>query len=152
MVLQCAIGWTILPALFRSTGEARLLVRSKEVRTILKWQLIATVVIAGVSWPFSGPAGVVSALLGGAINLIAGLVLFAVASLGRQKTAGEVVLRVIRAELSKVVFIIIALWVSMTRYKGLVHVPFFVAFGLTALLPAVAFTGRREQPVSTDRQ
>jgi F0F1-type ATP synthase assembly protein I len=108
------------------------------------------VTLALLSSIFTGMPGAVSSALGGAINVLAGLVLFAVASLGRKKTAGEVVLRAIKAEGSKVVFVVIALWMSMARFKGLVHVPFIATFCLTALLPVVAFLGRDADEVSTD--
>ncbi len=127
-----------------------MLIRSKQVRTILVWQSVATAMLALLSAIFSGTPGAVSAALGGAINILAGLVLFAIASLGRRKTAGEVVLRAIKAEGSKVVFVVIALWMSMAQFKGLVHVPFIATFCLTALLPAVAFVGRDAGEVSTD--
>ena len=78
-------------------------------------------------------------MVGGLINLVAGGVYFAVASVGQLRSAGQVIQRAFRAEASKVLIIIIALWFAMTHYKGIVHVPFFAVFVLTALLPAVAF-------------
>ena len=139
LVLQCAIGSTILPALFSYPGEVRLLIRSKQVRAVFKWQCLATVVMALLAWPLFGAPGAVSAVVGGLINLVAGGVYFAVASVGQLRSAGQVIQRAFRAEASKVLIIIIALWFAMTHYKGIVHVPFFAVFVLTALLPAVAF-------------
>jgi ATP synthase protein I len=115
-----------------------LLVRSKPVRTVLRWQSIVTVAIALAAWPLSGAGGAVSAALAGSINLIAGLAFFAVASLGRLDSAGATVERAVRAEASKVLVIIAALWIVLSTFKGIVFVPFVIAFALTALLPAVA--------------
>jgi ATP synthase protein I len=115
-----------------------LLVRSKPVRTVLRWQSIVTVAIALASWPLAGAGGAVSAALAGSINLIAGLAFFAVASLGRLDSAGATVERAVRAEASKVLVIIAALWIVLSTFKGIVFVPFVIAFALTALLPAVA--------------
>jgi len=123
-----------------------LLVRSKPVRTVLRWQLIVTVAIALAAWPFAGAGGAVSAALAGSINLIAGVAFFAIASLGRLGSAGATVERALRAEAGKVLVIIAALWTVLSTFKGIVFVPFFAAFALTALLPAVALLVR-DDPV-----
>jgi len=119
-----------------------LLVRSKPVRTVLRWQSIVTVAIALSAWPFAGFAGATSALLAGAINVIAGLAFHAVASLGRLDSAGATVERALRAEASKVLVIIAALWTVLSIFKGIVFLPFVIAFALTALLPGVALLVR----------
>ncbi len=128
-----------------------MLILSKQVRAVLAWQCGATALLALLSWIFAGMPGSISAVLGGVINIFAGLVLFAVASLGSKNTAGQVVMRAIKAEGSKVVFVVIALWMSMAQFKGLVYVPFIATFCLTALLPAVAFLGRDSNEVSSDQ-
>ena len=119
-----------------------MLVRSKPVRTVLRWQSIVTVAIALSAWPFAGFAGATSALLAGAINVIAGLAFHAVASLGRLDSAGATVERALRAEASKVLVIIAALWTVLSIFKGIVFLPFVIAFALTALLPGVALLVR----------
>ena len=119
-----------------------MLLRSKPVRTVLRWQSIATVAIALIAWPFAGSGGAVSAALGGAINVIAGLTFFAVAGLGRLGSSGAVVERALRAEASKILVIIAALCGVLSIVKGIVLVPFIAAFALTALLPSVALLVR----------
>lgn len=119
-----------------------MLLKSKPVRTVLRWQFIVTAVIALTAWPFAGNGGAVSAALGGAINLVAGLAFFVVASMGGLDSAGATVERALRAEASKILVIIGALWMVLSIFKGIQFVPFFAAFALTALLPSVALLVR----------
>jgi F0F1-type ATP synthase assembly protein I len=104
--------------------------------------LIVTVATALAAWPFAGSGGAVSAALAGSINLVAGLAFYAVASLGGLSSAGATVERAMRAEASKILMIIAALWTVLSTFKGIVFVPFFAAFALTALLPSVALLVR----------
>jgi len=60
--------------------------------------------------------------------------------------AGAIVERALRAEASKILVIIGALWIVLSAFKGIVFVPFFAAFALTALLPSVALLVRDDSP------
>jgi F0F1-type ATP synthase assembly protein I len=121
-----------------------LLLRSKPVRTVLRWQSIVTLAIALIAWPFAGAGGATSAILGGLINLVAGLVYFAVAGGGKLDSAGATLHRALRAEASKIFVIVGGLWTVLSAFKGIVFVPFFAAFALTALLPSIALLVRDE--------
>lgn len=118
---------------------------SKPVRTILRWQLVATIAIALLAWPFAGIEGAISALLGGLANVAAGIVYFAVAGAGKADTAlgpWGTISRLVRAEASKIMTIVAALAAAFWFYKGMHFVPFFVAFAVTALLTGAAFLAR----------
>lgn len=130
-------------ARFCSHGEVTELLfqPSKAVRAVLRWQSIATVVLASIAWPWSGWHGAGSALLGGLINLIAVLAYFTIVGLGAgNATAGAAgtIRRLVRAEASKIMIIVGAVWLALAYYKGLVVVPFFGAFIVTVLVPGVA--------------
>jgi F0F1-type ATP synthase assembly protein I len=116
----------------------QLLLRSKPVRTVLRWQSIVTVGIALVAWPFAGAGGAGSALFGGLINLVAGVAYFAVAGAGRFDSAGATVHRALRAEACKVLVTVAALCTVLSSVKGIEFMPFLASFILTALLPSLA--------------
>lgn len=120
------------------------LLSSKPVRTVLRWQLAATVAIALLAWPFAGADGALSAILGGLVNVGAGIVYFAMAGNGGGASALGTISRLIRAEASKIMTIVGALWLAFWLYKGIAFVPFFVAFAATALLTGAAFLARDE--------
>jgi ATP synthase protein I len=109
------------------------LFQSKAVRTVLRWQLAATAFLAAVSLPWFGAQGAFSAALGGSINMVAGIAYFALAGLGREASARNAIRRMIRAEAGKIMIIVGALWLAYSAYQGLVFVPFFAAFVVTAL-------------------
>ncbi len=136
----------ILPRFFaRPVGLPLLSIRSRPVRTVLRWQIIATGVIALAAALIVGSGGAISAVLGGLINVVAGVVYFAIASMGRLHTAGDTIRRLIRAESSKIMVIVGLTWLALTQYKGIEFVPFFIAFAIAALLPGVAFMVRDEE-------
>jgi len=121
-----------------------LLLWSKPVRAVLRWQLLVTVAIALAAWIPAGTAGAVSAALGGLINLVASLVFFAIGSIGGVRSAGGAVERALRAEAVKIMVVVMALWAAMSAFRGVVFVPFLAAFVVTALLPGVAFLVRED--------
>ena len=116
----------------------QLLLTSKPVRTVIRWQVIATVVVALCAWPIAGVEGAISAVLGGLINVVAGVVYFAIASMGEMKTAFATVRRMVRAEAGKIIVIVVVMSSVLNAYEGVVFVALFIAFAITALLPGVA--------------
>jgi ATP synthase protein I len=117
------------------------LLKSKPVRTVLWSQAAVTGAIALLAWPF-GTGAALSAGLGGAINIVAGIAFFAVSGLGRPGSAGGVVELALRAEACKILVVIGALWAALSTFKGIHFVPFASAFTLTALLPSVGMLVR----------
>ena len=47
--------------------------KTKPIRTVLRWQVIATAVVAGVAGIVAGGHGAISAALGGLVNVAAGV-------------------------------------------------------------------------------
>ena len=131
------------------------LLKSKAVRTVLRWQCAVTAILAVAAWPWFGVSGAISAVLGGSINLVAGVAFFALAGidLGAGLSAGGAIRRMVRAEAGKIMIIVGALWVALSVYKGIEFVPFFVAFALTALAAGAALLVNdeavRDDPVTS---
>ena len=48
--------------------------KTKPIRTVLRWQVIATAAVAGIAGIVAGGHGAVSAVLGGLVNVAAGVI------------------------------------------------------------------------------
>ena len=115
---------------------------SKPIRTVLRWQLIATLALTLAAAAVAGVHGALSAVLGGAVSVCAGLVSGVVASAGKAESAGGVLVGALRAEGIKIGIIVILLWLVLATYRDVVTLAFLGTFMLTALVFSVAFVVR----------
>ena len=111
----------------------------KPIRTVLRWQLLATVALTLVAGVWVGTQGALSAALGGAVSICSGLASAIVAMLGRAKSAGGVVVTALTAEAVKIGLIAIFLWLVLANYDGIVVIAFIGSFLVTVLIFAMAF-------------
>ena len=125
------------------------LVHSRPFRVVFQWQAIATIAIAALAGAWAGWSGAFSALLGGAVSLVAGVV-FAVTlglSLGDGRPAGPAkpLRAMLRAEAAKVIAIVAGLALVLKTVDGIVHPAFFGAFFVAVVVFSMAFfVGDRE--------
>ena len=111
----------------------------KPIRTVLRWQLIATAALTLAGGILAGVDGALSAALGGAVSVCAGWVAAVVASKGKAQSAGEVLIGALMAEGVKLGLIVILLWLVLATYEGVVAPAFFGSFLVTVLIFAMAF-------------
>jgi len=111
----------------------------KPIRTVLRWQLIATAALTLAGWILAGVDGALSAALGGAVSVCAGWVAAVVASKGKAQSAGEVLIAALMAEGVKIGLIVILLWLVLATYEGVVAPMFFGSFLVTVLIFGMAF-------------
>lgn len=111
----------------------------KPIRTVLRWQIIATAVVTLAGGILAGVDGALSAALGGAVSICAGLASAVVASKGRAHTAGEVLVGALMAEGVKIGLIVLLLWLVLATYKGVVGTVLFGSFIATVLVFGLAF-------------
>jgi len=109
---------------------------------IAGWQLVATAVVAAFGGWAAGWHGVLSGLLGGIVNISAGIVFAVLARLGNPRTAITTVSAIIRAETAKITVIVLQLWIVLSTYKDVVHGAFFAAFIVTLLVTQAAILFR----------
>ena len=111
------------------------------IRRVLRWQAIVTVAIAAVSlvWGFHAA---LSAVLGGIVNIAAVVVSAVVYAISRPTTAGGTVAALFRAEASKVLVIVVQLWLVLTTYKDVVPAAFLTTFIVTVLLFSISLLDR----------
>jgi ATP synthase protein I len=112
------------------------------VGRIAAWQLFATALIAAIAGWWVGLHGALSALLGGLVNVTAGVVYAVVVGLGRGPTAGDTVRTMIRAEAAKITLIVLQLWLVLTTYRDVVAAALIAAFVVTVLVSTTAIVMR----------
>jgi len=98
--------------------------------------------IAAVGALSVGVHGALSAVLGGVVNMSAGVVYAFVLAIAPGKTAGATVLALFRAEGAKILVIIGQLWLVLATYKDAVLPALLAAFVVTVLLFRVALLVR----------
>ena len=111
---------------------------TRPFRAVLVWQASATLVIAAIAGLWVGAHGALSAVLGGVINLSAGVVYAFVLAIAPGKTAGATMVAMFRAEAAKILVIIGQLWLVLATYKDAVLPALLAAFVVTVLLFRVA--------------
>ncbi|MDP2323965.1 MAG: ATP synthase subunit I [Gammaproteobacteria bacterium] len=118
--------------------------RSQAIRTVLRWQVMATTALAVISVLVAGQHGGLSAALGGLVSLVAGLGFAAVASVSRKDSAGLAMLAALRAEAVKILLIVLLLWVVLATYKNIVIVAFIGTFIVATIVFALALFVREK--------
>lgn len=117
--------------------------KTKPIRTVLRWQLIATAAVAAVAGVWVGWQGALSAALGGLVNVSAGIAYALLLGLGLRVTRGSDVgtslVAMFRAEAGKLLLIVAQLWLVLSIYKDVVPAAFFSAFVITVVVFSMAF-------------
>ena len=119
-----------------STGRSAELrrIESKPIRTVLRWQVYATVVLALGAGLWGGLHGAVSAVLGGVVNQLADLAYALLVSGGGIRTAGNTLRTLFRAEGVRVLLIVVLLGGVLTSYKDVVHPALFLSFVVSVIV------------------
>ncbi|OFZ99380.1 MAG: hypothetical protein A2Z64_00210 [Betaproteobacteria bacterium RIFCSPLOWO2_02_67_12] len=112
---------------------------SKPIRTVLRWQLMATAALTLAGGILAGVDGALSAALGGAVSFCAGGVSAVVAAKGKAQSAGEVLIGALMAEGVKIGLMVLLLWLVLAAYDRVVAPAFFGSFIATVLLFGMAF-------------
>ena len=119
---------------------------TKPIRTVLRWQVIATAGVAAVAGVLAGGHGAVSAALGGLVNVVAGVTYGWLLGWRLGATAvpdaGSSLVAMFRAEAGKILVIIGGLWLTLTAYQDMVLSAFFSAFVLTVIVFSMAILVR----------
>jgi ATP synthase protein I len=111
----------------------------RPIRTVLRWQLIATAALTLAGGLLAGVDGALSAALGGAVSVCAGWVSAVVAAKGKAQSAGEVLYGALRAEAVKIGLIVLLLWLVLATYDSVVPLALIGSFVATVLIFTLAF-------------
>jgi ATP synthase protein I len=121
-------------------------IKSRPVRTVLRWQIYVTLICAAIAGIWIGERGFKSALLGGLVNIVAHGVYAWVVSISDTQSPGGVLRTMIRAEASKIALIIAQIWLVLTAYKNVATLAFFLTFIVTVLAFSLAFAVKEKPP------
>ena len=117
--------------------------KTKPIRTVLKWQLVMTGAIAVMAGFWAGQQGMISAVLGGLVNVAAGVVYAFLLGIGQRARAvpdvGSTLVAMLRAEAAKILVIVGGLWLVLSAYKDVVPIALFTAFAITVIVFSMAF-------------
>lgn len=114
-------------------------VQLRPIRTVIRWQLVVTAILALVGGLLAGVHGAASAALGGLVSVFAGLGFVAVVGLHRGHSAAEALLTALRAEAVKIALLVLLLWLVLTTYRDVVVLGFIGSFAVTAVIFGMAF-------------
>lgn len=109
------------------------------LRTVLRWQLLATAALTLLAGVLAGAHGAVSAALGGAVSVGAGWASARVASGRKADSAGGVLVIALTAEGVKFGVIVVLLWLVLAFYPDVVATAFLGSFVATVLIFSMAF-------------
>lgn len=112
---------------------------SQPIRTVLRWQLLATALAIVLLGALAGMHGAISAALGGAISITAGMAAAWYALRKPVADAATAVTSALVAEAVKVVLLIGGLVVVFVLYKKVVAIGLIATFAVTTILFSMAF-------------
>jgi len=115
------------------------LIQSKAIRTILRWQVLASGVMTLVFGLLTSVHGAVSAMLGGLIGICAGLAFSIVVSLSKSDSIAGTLVTAFRAEATKIIVAVLLLWLVFAAYRDVVAIGFIASFAVSILIFAMAF-------------
>ena len=117
--------------------------KTKPIRTVLKWQIFATGAVAVIAGIWAGTQGMISAVLGGLVNIVAGVAYAFLLGLGQGARQvpdiGTTLVAMFRAEAAKILVIVGGLWLVLSAYNDVVPAAFFTAFVITVVVFSMAF-------------
>ena len=111
----------------------------RPIRTVLRWQVIATAALTLAGGLLAGFDGALSAALGGAVSIVAGWASAVVAARGKRQSAGDVLIGALKAEAVKIGLIALLLGLVLTAYDNVVAPALLGTFVVTVLIFTMAF-------------
>ena len=109
-------------------------IKSKPIRTVLVWQVVATLIIALGAGLLTGKHGAISAALGGVVNQLADLAYALLISGDRIRTAGNTLRTMFRAESARILVIVVLLGWVLTSYQQVIHPVLFLSFVVSVII------------------
>lgn len=111
---------------------------SKQIRTVLKYQAIATLAITVIVGDMGGMHWGVSALLGGLISMLGGATYGAMLSRVGIGSAENALVGMMRAESAKLLIVVLLLWLVFASYEQVFGAGFIGTFIFTTLIFSLA--------------
>lgn len=117
---------------------------SRQIRTVLKYQAIATLSLAAIAVGMGGMHWGLSALLGGLVSLLGGFTYGAMLSRVGKGSAEQALVGMMRAESAKIMVIVLMLWLVFSSYSQVFGAGFIGTFIATTLIFSLAIFIRQK--------
>lgn len=117
---------------------------SKQIRVVLKYQAIVTLLIALIIGGMGGMHWGFSALLGGLISLLGGATYGVMLSRVGKGSAENALVGMMRAESAKITVIVLSLWLVFSSYAEVFGAGFIGTFIVTTLIFSLAIFIRQK--------
>ena len=117
---------------------------SKQIRVVLKYQAMATLLIAVIIGGMGGMHWGFSALLGGLVSLLGGATYGAMLSRVGKGSAENALVGMMRAESAKIMVIVLSLWLVFSGYAEVFGAGFIGTFIVTTLIFSLAIFIRQK--------
>ncbi|MFA7268515.1 MAG: ATP synthase subunit I [Sterolibacterium sp.] len=129
---------------------------AKPLRIVLGWQLVVTMLLAGIGAWLAGVHGALSAILGGAVAMMGGLTFTLLAkpqkaSVQTSAMAWDGLGRILKAEGAKVLVMIVSLWLVLASYHEVVILGFIGTFILSVVIFSTAIFLRNPVSLEADK-
>ena len=111
---------------------------STQIRAVLKYQVITTLSIALVMGVLGGRHWAISAMLGGLTSLLGGVAYGVMLSRIGRGSVAQALLDMLRAESTKLLVIVLLLWLVFAGYEDVFGAGFIGTFIITTLIFALA--------------
>lgn len=116
----------------------------KPLRTVIRWQVLATAVMTLLGGYLAGSHGAMSAALGGLVPVVGAVAYVLILALHRGSSPGGTVVAALRAEGVKVFLMVVLLWTVLKIYKDAVVVGVIGAFAVSVVIFTTAIFVRDE--------
>lgn len=115
-------------------------------RHMVKWQILATSIVALLAYFLAGLHGATSALVGGAAAIAGGFTASCIARRSDNKNqAGVILISLLKAEAAKILVIVLLLWIAFKVYANIVPLALILGLAAAALLSGAAFFALNEK-------
>lgn len=111
---------------------------NKQIRAVLKYQAITTLLVALVIGGLGGVHWGISALLGGVVSMMGGATYGLMLSRVGRGSSENALLGMMRAESAKILVIILMLWLVFAGYENVFGAGFIGTFIITTLIFSLA--------------
>ncbi|MDT8363084.1 MAG: ATP synthase subunit I [Nitrosomonas sp.] len=114
------------------------LIKNVQLRTVIRWQIVYSVVIAIFLSMIAGFHGAISGFLGALVSAGAASVYAVVVSRHKGFSASGTLRTALRAEMLKILTIIFLLWAVLTHYQNVNPVIFISSFIIAVIITSMA--------------
>ena len=113
-------------------------IQNRPLRTVIRWQILFTIIAALASGLLIDLNGAISALLGGFISVTSSFAFAVIVSRHKGFTAGGTLRTALRAEAVKIIVTVLLLWFVFVNYEEINTLVFIGTFAIAVIVNSMA--------------